>query len=66
MTQKSATSIGLVTLTEEVNIALNLDHSGLVKYASPIDQNYTIVEGKIARLAREATTRVAQLAAQST
>ncbi len=54
VTQKSATSTGLVSVADEINIPLNTDHSGLVKYERKNQEEYNIVKGKIKTLVDEA------------
>ncbi|RYO96491.1 hypothetical protein DL765_011580 [Monosporascus sp. GIB2] len=60
VTEKSATSTGLVAVAEEDNIALNTDHSGLVKYDSRSQGDYTIVRERLRRLVDEAKQEVAK------
>ncbi|KAK2042669.1 hypothetical protein LZ31DRAFT_525790 [Colletotrichum somersetense] len=47
VTQKSATATGLVAVAEEDNIALNADHSGIVKYSSKSQGDYPTVGRRI-------------------
>ncbi|KAK2055217.1 hypothetical protein LY76DRAFT_520869, partial [Colletotrichum caudatum] len=47
VTQKSATATGLVAVAEEDNIALNADHSGIVKYSSKSHGDYPTVGRRI-------------------
>ncbi|KAK1964787.1 hypothetical protein LY78DRAFT_748137 [Colletotrichum sublineola] len=47
VTQKSATATGLVAVADEDNIALNVDHSGLVKYSSRSQGDYPTVSRRI-------------------
>lgn len=47
VTEKSATSTGLTATAEEYNIPLNTDHSGLVKYESRNQEEYSIVKEKL-------------------
>lgn len=54
VTEKSATSIGLTAPADEWNIAMNTDHSGLVKYQSRTQAEYLIVQNKIKYLADKA------------
>lgn len=58
VTQKSATSIGLVASANEDNIPLESDHRDLVKYRSRRDPRYTVVQERIGRLVREAKGEV--------
>ena len=60
VTQESATSIGLNVSGDENNIALNTDHSGLVKYQSRSQEEYKLVKGKLKRLVVEATREVSR------
>ncbi|KAH6973907.1 hypothetical protein EDB80DRAFT_595707 [Ilyonectria destructans] len=60
VTEKSTTSTGLVAVAEEDNIALNTDHSGLVKYDSRSQGDYTIVRERLRRLVDEARLEVAK------
>ncbi|KAH7113448.1 hypothetical protein B0J13DRAFT_243223 [Dactylonectria estremocensis] len=62
----SLTSTGLVAVTEEDNIALNTDHSGLVKYDSRSQGDYTIVRERLRRLVDEARLEVAKRFAEHT
>ncbi|WYZ38338.1 hypothetical protein EsH8_III_000252 [Colletotrichum jinshuiense] len=47
VTEKSATATGLVAVADEDNIPINKDHSGLVKYCSRSQGDYTIVRRRI-------------------
>ncbi|ERF76578.1 hypothetical protein EPUS_05851 [Endocarpon pusillum Z07020] len=58
VTQKSATSTGLTAPADENNIPLNMDHSGLVKYESRSQDEYSIVKGKLKTLVAEAKREV--------
>ncbi|KAM5342890.1 hypothetical protein ACJ41O_013856 [Fusarium nematophilum] len=60
VTEKSTTSTGLVAMAEEDNIALNTDHSGLVKYDSSNQGDYTIVRERLNRLVDKAKQEVAK------
>ncbi|KAK2681977.1 Alpha/beta hydrolase fold-1 [Fusarium oxysporum f. sp. vasinfectum] len=60
VTEKSTTSTGLVAVAEEDNIALNTDHSGLVKYDSRSQGDYTIVRERLRRLVDEAKLEVSK------
>ncbi|KAH8665485.1 hypothetical protein BGZ61DRAFT_366836 [Ilyonectria robusta] len=60
VTEKSTTSTDLVAVAEEDNIALNTDHSGLVKYDSRSQGDYTIVRERLRRLVDEARLEVAK------
>ncbi|KAL7770063.1 hypothetical protein ACKLNR_001447 [Fusarium oxysporum f. sp. zingiberi] len=60
VTEKSTTSTGLVTMADEDNIALNTNHSGLVKYDSRNQGDYTIVRERLRRLVDEAKQEVAK------
>ncbi|KAM5359278.1 hypothetical protein ACJA88_015171 [Fusarium oxysporum] len=60
VTEKSTTSTGLVAMADEDNIALNTDHSGLVKYDSRNQGDYTIVRERLMRLVAEAKQEVAK------
>ncbi|SPO02531.1 uncharacterized protein DNG_05204 [Cephalotrichum gorgonifer] len=60
VTEKSATNTGLVAGADEVNIAFNTDHSGLVKYDSSSQGDYTIVRERLRRLVEEAGPEVSR------
>ncbi|KPA35726.1 hypothetical protein FLAG1_11555 [Fusarium langsethiae] len=60
VTEKSASSIGLVAVAEEDKVPLNTDHSGLVKYESRSQDDYTIVRERLRRLVDEARPKVAK------
>ncbi|KAM3524619.1 hypothetical protein MY4038_007640 [Beauveria bassiana] len=60
VTEKSASSIGLVAVAEEDKVPLNTDHSGLVKYESRTQDDYSIVRERLGRLVDEARPEVAQ------
>ncbi|KAM5342908.1 hypothetical protein ACJ41O_013874 [Fusarium nematophilum] len=60
VTERSTTSTGLVVMADEDNIALNTDHSGLVKYDSSNQGDYTIVRERLRRLVNEAKQEVAK------
>ncbi|GKU07361.1 unnamed protein product, partial [Fusarium langsethiae] len=60
VTEKSASSIGLVAVAEEDKVPLNTDHSGLVKYESRSQDDYTIVRERLRRLVDEARLEVAK------
>ncbi|KND92361.1 Vegetative incompatibility protein HET-E-1 [Tolypocladium ophioglossoides CBS 100239] len=60
VTEKSATSTGLALVSEEDNIALNADHSGLVKYESRGQGDYPVVRERLRRLIDEAKQEVAK------
>ncbi|EFQ30905.1 uncharacterized protein GLRG_06049 [Colletotrichum graminicola M1.001] len=47
VTQKSATATGLVAVADEDNIALNADHSGIVKYSSRGQGDYPTVRRRL-------------------
>ncbi|RBA17497.1 hypothetical protein FPRO05_11212 [Fusarium proliferatum] len=66
VTEKSTTSTGLVAVAEEDNIALNADHSRLVKYDSRNQGDYTIVRERLRRLVDEARLEVAKRFAENT
>ncbi|CAG9939384.1 unnamed protein product [Clonostachys rosea f. rosea IK726] len=59
VTEKSATNTGLVAVADEDNIPLNRDHSGLVKYSSRSQGDYTVVRERLRRLVDEAKQEVA-------
>ncbi|KAJ5128266.1 ankyrin repeat-containing protein, partial [Penicillium atrosanguineum] len=59
VTEKSATSTGLVAMADEDNIPFNTDHSGLVKYRSRNQGDYTVVRERIRILVDEAKLKVA-------
>lgn len=54
VTQKSATSTGLTAVAKENNIPLDTDHSGLVKYESRTQDDYSVVKSKIKTLVDKA------------
>ncbi|KAH8894167.1 hypothetical protein GQ53DRAFT_858785, partial [Thozetella sp. PMI_491] len=58
VTQKSATSTGLTSIADEDNIALPADHTGLVKYESMAQEEYSIVKERIKLLAAKARVEV--------
>jgi len=58
VTQKSATSAGLTAVADENNISLNTDHSGLVKYETRTQVEYSIVKAKLKALVAEAKREV--------
>ncbi|PCD23153.1 hypothetical protein AU210_014676 [Fusarium oxysporum f. sp. radicis-cucumerinum] len=60
VTEKSASSIGLVAVAEEDKVPLNTDHSGLVKYESRSQDDYTIVRERLRRLVDEARLEAAK------
>ncbi|EPS29040.1 hypothetical protein PDE_03987 [Penicillium oxalicum 114-2] len=60
VTEKSATSTGLVAVADEDNISLNTDHSGLVKYNSRNQGGYPIVRERLRRLVSQAKAEVAK------
>nr|XP_036587170.1 ankyrin repeat-containing protein [Colletotrichum truncatum]KAF6797901.1 ankyrin repeat-containing protein [Colletotrichum truncatum] len=60
VTEKSATSHGLVAVADEDNISFNKDHSGLVKFDSRSQSEYTIVRARIKSLVEEAKEEVAK------
>ncbi|KAI1157435.1 hypothetical protein F5B18DRAFT_180543 [Nemania serpens] len=51
VTQKSATSTGITAVVDEDNVALDVDHSGLVKFSSRTCGSYSIVRERIRLLA---------------
>ncbi|KAL8318557.1 hypothetical protein RB597_005710 [Gaeumannomyces tritici] len=60
VTIKSATSTGLVAVADEDNVSLQRDHSGLVKYESKHQGDYTVVAERIKRLVHDAKLEVAR------
>lgn len=58
VTEKSTTSIGLVTMADEDNIALNADHSRLFKFEHDAQGNYSIVRERLRRLVDETRREV--------
>jgi hypothetical protein len=60
VTEKSATSLGLTATYKEDNIPLNTDHSGLVKYESRSQEEYSIVKGRLKILVTEAKQKVSK------
>lgn len=58
VTEKSATSTGLMATADEDNIPLPTDHTGLVKFESRSQSEYSIVKGKLERLISEARAEV--------
>ncbi|KAM7210732.1 hypothetical protein V8F06_013894, partial [Rhypophila decipiens] len=65
VTEKSATSTGLVAVTDEVNIAFDTDHTGLVKYDSQDHMHYPIVEEQLKKLVNEQVPQAAQRFAEA-
>ncbi|KAL8365058.1 hypothetical protein RB595_004057 [Gaeumannomyces hyphopodioides] len=59
VTEKSATSTGLVAVADEDNIPLNRDHSGLVKYEFKGHGDYSVVRERIRGLVYDAKLEVA-------
>lgn len=59
VTAESATSTGLVAGADEDNIPLDRDHSGLVKYESRDEGDYTVVRERIKTFVQDAKTEVA-------
>ncbi|KAL8294757.1 hypothetical protein RB600_000626 [Gaeumannomyces tritici] len=60
VTMKSATSTGLVAVADEDNLPLRRDHSGLVKYESKNQGDYTVVAERIRRFVHDAKLEVAR------
>ena len=58
VTEKSATSTGLTATSDENNIPFNTDHSGLVKYKSSSQLEYSIVKAKLKKLVEQAKWEV--------
>lgn len=58
VTERSATGAGLVAVADEDNIPLNADHSGLVKYSTRGQGDYTIVRRRIVECVKEAKAKV--------
>lgn len=58
VTRDSATSTGLTATSDEDNIALDTDHSGLVKYDSQSQGPYPIVKERLRNLIVEGITQV--------
>lgn len=58
VTEKSATSTGLTATADKENIPLNTDHSGLVKYESRSQEEYSIVKERLKTLVAEAKREV--------
>lgn len=58
VTERSATSTGLVAVADEDNIPLNTDHSGLVKYSFRNQGDYPIVRERLRRFIDEAKLEV--------
>lgn len=65
VTQKSATSTGITAVVDEDNVALDVDHSGLVKFSSRTCGSYSIVRERIRLLATN-SSRVNSRFANST
>ena len=65
VTQKSATSTGLTAAADENNVPLNTDHSGLVKYNSRTQDDYSVVKGKIETLVANANREVGRRTADN-
>ena len=66
VTEKSATSLGLTATHNEDNIPLNTDHSGLVKYETRSQEEYSIVKGRLKILVTEAKQEVSKRFEKST
>lgn len=47
-------------MADEDNVSLNTDHSGLVKYKSRNQGDYTIVRERLRKLVKEANLEVAK------
>ena len=60
VTEKSATSTGLVAVADEDNIPFNTDHAGLVKYDSQEHGLYPIVKERLKTLVEKEAPRAAQ------
>ncbi|KAL4744299.1 hypothetical protein BDW72DRAFT_188841, partial [Aspergillus terricola var. indicus] len=60
VTEKLATSLGLTATHKEDNIPLNTDHSGLVKYETRSQEEYSIVKGRLKILVTEAKREVSK------
>ncbi|KAL4744228.1 NACHT domain-containing protein [Aspergillus terricola var. indicus] len=60
VTEKSATSLGLTATHKEDNIPLNTDHSGLVKYETRSQEEYSIVKGRLKILVTGAKQEVSK------
>lgn len=58
VTEKSATSTGLTAVADEINIPLNTDHMGLVKFENRTQEEYTIVKENLKVLMNEAKVTV--------
>ena len=58
VTEHSATSHGLVALSDEDNIAFDADHSQLVKFGDKNQPEYQIVVGRLQRLVSDAVQEV--------
>ncbi|KAL5049509.1 hypothetical protein BDW71DRAFT_204766 [Aspergillus fruticulosus] len=60
VTEKSVTSLGLTATYKEDNIPLNTDHSGLVKFESRSQEEYSIVKERLKILVTEAKQEVSK------
>ena len=60
VTKKSATSTGLTAAADEINIPLDTDHSGLVKYESRSHEGYDVVRGRLETLVADAKRKVSR------
>jgi hypothetical protein len=58
VTEKSATSTGLTAAADEDNFPFNTDYSGLVKYKSRTQDEYSVVKEKLRILVAEAKREV--------
>ena len=65
VTEKSATSTGLVAVADEDNIPFNTDHTGLVKYDSQEHGLYPIVKERLKSLVDGEAPRAAQRFAET-
>lgn len=65
VTRDSATSTGLTTTSDEDNIPLDTDHSGLVKYDSRTHGPYPVVKERVKRLVEEGPIQVERLLTDS-
>lgn len=58
VTEKSATSTGLMAAADENNVPVATDHAGLVKFQSRSQNEYSIVRSKLKQLVLEARAEV--------
>ncbi|VUC37866.1 unnamed protein product [Clonostachys rosea] len=65
VTEQSATSTGIVAKTDEDNIPINSDHSGIVKFGSRNQSEYLVVQYRLRNLIEETKQKVSHRFAES-